>query len=157
MDLSYGVVLFKYDSDNRLQFLLVEHARTGFWDIPKGHPEGEETPEQTAQREVRDETGYSFQLEPPFRASMEYVLPRGEDKRVTFYLGSPLDEGGGLTDPREIVRMAWLTPEEARRCVSFDNSREVLLRAEEFIEINRDMPGGTFPLTPRRTGNNRRP
>ena len=46
------------DHEGELQVLLVKSS-AGRWIFPKGHVEGEECPWQSAEREVREETGWS--------------------------------------------------------------------------------------------------
>ena len=66
--------------------------RTGLWALPKGTPDAGETLEQTALREVQEETGLEVEIEAPL-GHIEYwfTLP-GErvPKRVYFYLMAPL-------------------------------------------------------------------
>ena len=38
------------------------HYKGGFWTLPKGKPEAGESPEQTALREVLEETGYRAEI-----------------------------------------------------------------------------------------------
>ena len=45
------------DKDNFLLYLLVLGRQSNKWGFPKGHMEQNETEEQTALREVREETG----------------------------------------------------------------------------------------------------
>ena len=54
MDYSFGSVVFRKDAV--VEYLLVHHAGPGHWDFPKGHPDDDEKPEQTAAREVLEET-----------------------------------------------------------------------------------------------------
>jgi 8-oxo-dGTP diphosphatase len=47
-------------SDGR--FLMVRHPRRGGWEMPGGHVEDGETPEQAAVREFLEESGYSIRI-----------------------------------------------------------------------------------------------
>ena len=133
MDHSYGAVVYRL-VDSVPQFLLVHHANGGHWDIPKGHPDSGETPKATAIREVREETGYQVTLEEDFCESIEYVLPRGESKQVQFYLGKIAGGPSGRADPGEILDMVWLDLESAIQKLTYDNSREVLLAADRYLQ-----------------------
>lgn len=53
---SGGVIVRKSQTDGKLQVLLVQDAKDR-WTIPKGHIEEGETPRQTAEREIVEETG----------------------------------------------------------------------------------------------------
>ena len=44
------------------RFLMVRHPRRGGWEMPGGHVEDGETPEQAAAREFLEESGYSIRI-----------------------------------------------------------------------------------------------
>ncbi len=84
MDQSFGAVVYRIHNKH-LQFLLVQHSSTYFWDIPKGHPMDKEKPKETAIREVFEETNYQIKLIHNFSQSIQYSLPRGEEKKVEYF------------------------------------------------------------------------
>ncbi|HWZ65999.1 MAG TPA: NUDIX domain-containing protein [Patescibacteria group bacterium] len=51
-----GIVFRRGPKDNKLEILLIQDAKDR-WTIPKGHIEAGETAKQTAEREIREETG----------------------------------------------------------------------------------------------------
>lgn len=52
-----GGIIFRHNpKDDKLEILLIQDARNR-WTIPKGHVEPNEEPKQTAEREIREETG----------------------------------------------------------------------------------------------------
>ncbi|MBP9738682.1 NUDIX domain-containing protein [Candidatus Saccharibacteria bacterium] len=51
-----GGVVFRRDKDGQVEILLAQDAKDR-WTIPKGHIEPGETPRQTAEREINEETG----------------------------------------------------------------------------------------------------
>ena len=72
--------------------------RTGLWALPKGTPETGETHEQTALREVREETGLAVEIEAPL-GHIEYWFTLSRErvhKRVYFYLMASC--GGSVDD-----------------------------------------------------------
>ena len=59
-DVSYGVIPIRQVGDTWEVFLIHQFSNIGnnsYWVFPKGHPEAGETPEQTAKRELIEETG----------------------------------------------------------------------------------------------------
>lgn len=53
---SYGIIpVYKKDGDYYI--LCVKNHKSGDWGLPKGTPEGDEKPLETAKRELREETG----------------------------------------------------------------------------------------------------
>lgn len=51
-----GGVIFRYNAKKEIEILLIQDAKDR-WTIPKGHIEEGETAKETAEREIREETG----------------------------------------------------------------------------------------------------
>src|SRR5215207_8816461 len=51
-----GGVIFRHNAKKQLEILLIQDAKNR-WTIPKGHIEEGETAKETAEREIREETG----------------------------------------------------------------------------------------------------
>jgi 8-oxo-dGTP diphosphatase len=106
------------------QFLLVtSRRRPREWVFPKGRIELDETPEQTAAREVREESGVSAAIVEP----LEDVSSRmdDEDRVVRYFLMRAIRNGS----PGEGRRSLWLSPDEALRHLSFSRARTSLRKA----------------------------
>ena len=105
-------------------------GRDGTWVLPKGTPDGAEGIEDTATREVREETGLDARIVRSL-GTIEYwfALPRQRiHKVVHFFLMEPL--GGDLDrHDHEYQEVRWVPVEEARRLLTFDTYREMLDRA----------------------------
>ena len=56
-DVSCGGVVFFFNKHHLPVFLLLKHVPGGHWDVPKGHPEKNETFKETALREIVEESG----------------------------------------------------------------------------------------------------
>lgn len=99
------------------------------WTLPKGALEEGETVEQTALREVREETG----LEPELIGHLDVIdywfvwAPERTryHKFVHYFLMRAV--GGDFADhDHEMEDAAWFEPDEARRQMSFANERRLL-------------------------------
>jgi 8-oxo-dGTP pyrophosphatase MutT (NUDIX family) len=110
--------------------------------LPKGLVDPGEKPEQTALREVREETGITATLITKL-ADIKYVYVRswGDKERVfkivSFYLLRY--ESGNIDDisPEmriEVKRALWLPLEDAPKQLAYRSEREVVRRAQEYVE-----------------------
>lgn len=112
---AYGGVLV----NEKREILLVEplnHFGGYVWTFPKGKPDAGESPQQTALREVREETGYT--------AEIIGVLPQafaGSTSKTAYFLMKPLGPPGPLeTDETNAVR--WASLEEAEGLVALSKN-----------------------------------
>jgi 8-oxo-dGTP diphosphatase len=106
--------------------------------LPKGHPDGDETPEAAATREVAEETGVTAELiEPLGEVEYEYER-RGRRiaKRVAFFLFAY--RGGSVDDhDHEIEEARWMPIDEAVHALSYAGERDMVRRAASRIAQDR--------------------
>ena len=115
------------------KYLLVKHKEGGHWDFPKGHMEEGESDEETALREVYEETGLKVEIIPGFKESISYIdTINNEDKTVVFFLcKADSSEIKHITD--DVIDSIWLTYEEALKKATYDNAKALLKKAETFL------------------------
>lgn len=108
------------------------------WCLPKGHPEGRETYEEAAVREVAEETGIEGSILTSL-GSIEYwftVPTHRVHKTVHHFLLEAV--GGELTtenDPdHEAVDVAWVNLDDLERTLSFPNERRIVGIAQQVIQ-----------------------
>lgn len=104
--------------------------------LPKGKLDGDESPEQAALREVREETGLAGRVvEPLGSVSYTYTTKKGEavPKEVHFFLMELTDGSAGEPDG-EFGRVFWCPLDEAAARLSFTTERDVLERARLALE-----------------------
>ncbi len=103
--------------------LVVHRPAYDDWTFPKGKREPGETDEQTAVREVEEETGLRCVLGAEL-ATTSYVA-NGLPKQVRYWALAPAnpDEARAQSEADEI---AWLEPSDAAARLSYDTDREVL-------------------------------
>jgi len=104
------------------------HDRDVFtWTLPKGTPNAGETREQTALREVAEETGLEVRITDILESIEYWFIQRGTriHKTVHYFLMEPV--GGDLDrHDHEFERVRWVRFEDARSLLTFDTERALV-------------------------------
>jgi 8-oxo-dGTP pyrophosphatase MutT (NUDIX family) len=117
------------------------------WALPKGLVDAGEQPEQTALREVREETGVEAALVGKL-GDIRYVYTRswagGERvfKVVSFYLLRYVSGKLGEIAPEmriEVSRVEWLPLEDAPRHLAYKGEREMAAKALAYVTRNPEL------------------
>jgi len=128
---SCGAVVFCRGSRD-LRYLLIKNRRSSNWGFPKGHVENNETPEQTARREIFEETGLRVRLLPGFSCHTEYVIRGSIEKSVTIFLAEAPDARTQIQE-EEIADYIWATYHKALYTLKFENDRNTLRKAHAYL------------------------
>jgi 8-oxo-dGTP pyrophosphatase MutT (NUDIX family) len=118
------------------------------WTLPKGTPDPGETREETAIREVREETGLEVRISRPLD-SIEYWFVQGGTrihKTVHYYLMDPTGGDLGRHD-HEFESVRWIGFDEAQHLLTFETERALVARAADEI-ADRDAPLEAGPVAP---------
>ena len=130
---SAGIVLFRNDSDKN-EFLLLNYPQ-GHWDFVKGKIERNETSHEASIRETREETGITnIEFIDGFEESVEYDFRfRKEDihKKVIFFLAKTDEKNIKLS--HEHNDYLWLEYSDALKKTTFENAKNVLSKANQFL------------------------
>ena len=129
---SCGAVVF-HRADGVLRFLLIRNRRSTCWGFPKGHVENYETAEQTARREIREETGLRVRLLPGFSCQSEYVISGVIEKSVTIFLAEANDRRITVQES-EIEDYLWVEYQKAMQMLKFENDRNTMRRANGYLK-----------------------
>jgi 8-oxo-dGTP pyrophosphatase MutT (NUDIX family) len=114
------------------------------WTLPKGQQEQRETLEQTALREVREETGLDVRILAPLDTIDYWFVWTPEQTRyhkfVHYFL--MLATGGDFArHDREVIEVRWFEPEEAAQAMTFANERRLLALVPERLAGQTPAPG----------------
>ena len=116
-------------NENTEKILLVK-MHNGNWGFPKGHIENNETKEETAIREVHEETNVNIKIIPNFEREIKYIPNEKTIKKVTIFAGITQDEDVKI-DTFEIEAFQWCTYEEALKLVTYKLQKDVLEKARK--------------------------
>jgi len=138
-EISAGGVVYRRTEDNALQIQLIQD-RYGKVSLPKGKMESGETVEQTALREIVEETGMVGTIIKPID-QIKYQYKHDSkgivDKEVHYYLVEAI--GGSLQPQVEEIRgVDWFTPEEAwrkQKASGYDNNDRILAGALKLLGL----------------------
>ncbi len=132
---SAGGVVYRL-VDGRVEIVLCGRRGDGLWALPKGTPEPNETTEETALREVREETGLLVEILDRVGEIRYRFTDRRDgaqiDKVVYHFLMRPV--GGDLADhDHEFDEVRWYDIHEAERLLTHQNQVPLLQRASAMI------------------------
>lgn len=111
------------------------------WTLPKGTPIAGETLEETALREVGEETGLLVRIISPLDAISYTFVQRGTriHKTVHYFLMEPI--GGSLEDhDHEFEEVRWVSFVEAHALLSFETERSLVALAAGRLPELRSAP-----------------
>jgi 8-oxo-dGTP pyrophosphatase MutT (NUDIX family) len=104
------------------------------WSLPKGTPTHGESREQTAVREVAEETGLDVRITEPLE-SIEYTFVQHGTrihKTVHYFLMEPT--GGDLSrHDREFEQVRWIAFDDASGLLTFETERALVARTAKRI------------------------
>ena len=118
---------------NKNNKILLVHHNAGHWDFPKGHIENGETEEQTAIREVKEETNIDIIINNKYRYTTSYSPKENVMKEVVYFLAQNIDEDK-KPQLEEVSEVKWFSLEEAMNTITYENSKEILNKLKKDIE-----------------------
>lgn len=124
--------------DGRLQIVLISVGEAGRWQLPKGTPSKGESKEQTALREVREETGLTTELVEPLDKIEYWFYVQGKTRRVRvhkfvyFFLLRYLS-GDTQDHDHEVNEARWVDIHEAEAMLAFESEKQVVAKARQIL------------------------
>ncbi|MBL0332409.1 MAG: NUDIX domain-containing protein [Chlorobiota bacterium] len=135
VELSSGGVVVRKNAQHEYEVLLVLLKLHNEWGFPKGHIEKSESSEETAIREVEEETGVCASILKKLPdTTYTYSTNKGKfkPKRVYWFLMEFIGEGL-QTHSHEVSDVKWVTINEAFNVLSFPNDSNLLLLVSKIL------------------------
>ena len=105
------------------------------WTLPKGTPKAGETREETALREVAEETGLEVRITGPLDSIEYWFVQSGQriHKTVHYFMMEPI--GGDLArHDHEFEQVRWIPFAEAASMLTFETERTLVARAARLVD-----------------------
>src|SRR5437763_4913054 len=134
---SAGGVVFRRQR-SKVEVALISVGEEGRWQLPKGLVGRGESPEETALREVREETGLVCETVAPLETIEYWYFSKGGGRRVRFHKSVHFFlmryKSGDVGDhDAEVNEARWMEIEEAAEALAFKGERKVLEQAREML------------------------
>lgn len=136
-EFSAGGVVFKRQNGNTL-WLISQHSQHKGWVFPKGligDTIDNESREDTAVREVKEETGIDAEIVKELPTAVQYWYRFKEEKifkTVYFYLMK--HHGGDFKErDHEMMDVRWATEEDVKKTLTYNNDKKAFNEALELF------------------------
>lgn len=129
-EISAGAICYT-TINSKILYLLIKDFN-GNWGFAKGHLEKNETEKDAAVREIKEEVGIDITLDTDFREELVYIIPNGKKKHSIYFVGCYKDQSI-CKQPEEVEDTKLLNYEEALNLLTFDNMKEVLVKADKYL------------------------
>lgn len=127
---SCGAIIYTNVNGERLY--LVEQMLDGHWGVPKGHVEENETEEETALREIKEEVGLQVIIDSGFRMTETYSPKNGFLKDVVYFVAYS-ETMDTTIQTEEVSEIRWVKFEAVRELIEFQSMQEIITMADAYI------------------------
>lgn len=151
-DFSYGIVPI-YRLDQELFVLVLQQRHGKHWCFPKGHPEMDESPEETAIRELKEETDLSVTnlIQPGTMVEEKYSFFQRKDhiivdKTVRYFLGEVTSQEVEI-EKDEIAAYQWVKLLDAHKKMTFQEGKDVCTAVIDILREHHDFQSINLTLS----------
>ena len=131
---SAGAVVFRKENSTILYLFLHYKYKSEYLGFPRGSVEQGESEKQAARREIMEETSLEVEFIDGFREIIHWFYRRDGDtisKNLVLFLAEA--KSADVKVSEEHVGYKWLTFEESIDQLKFENPRQVMRKAQDFL------------------------
>lgn len=133
---SFGIIPLKKE-DSQWKVFIVKH-KAGHWGFPKGHSNGSERPQETAERELMEETGFFVEKYLPFESFCYsyHCVSHGKEVNKTVSLFAALVKGQINLCSVEIEEGKWIVLEKVCEKIQFVQIHQIIEQLQSLLLKN---------------------
>ena len=131
---SCGALVFRKIFDVT-QILLIKNRKGSHWSFPKGHVEEGETEQETALREVKEETGINIEIIDGFRETVHYKPSRNIEKDVVYFVAYSDPKQVIVRQKEEVSQCGWFFLTGIENKLTFKNDKVLIRLAIEKLNL----------------------
>jgi 8-oxo-dGTP diphosphatase len=127
-----GGVLWKETPAGR-KLAIIHRQRYDDWSLPKGKRKPGESWQETALREVQEETGCHATLG-KFIGSASYIINHHATPKVVLFWHMHVSKKCGFQPNDEVDRIKWVSPTKALKILNYEDEREIVKKATQQLQ-----------------------
>jgi 8-oxo-dGTP pyrophosphatase MutT (NUDIX family) len=135
-----GGIVFRRNSKNEVEILLIQDSK-GRWTIPKGHIEDGETARQTAEREIREETGLQEMKVQDWLGKINFRYRRGNSlvlMTTEIFLVKAKGDDKKIKPEKWMTSIGWLPANDALDKIEYEDIGKLILLGLKKIRTQKE-------------------
>ncbi|PMC33896.1 NUDIX hydrolase [Bacillus sp. UMB0899] len=124
VDVTY-VLLFD-DQEEKVLMVKNKGENHSYYTLPGGAVEPDETLEEAAIREVKEETGLDVEIDGVFSVSETFFEERGHHAIFFTFRGRIIGGDVNISMPEEIEEITWMDPQQAEEYIHITDSKGLI-------------------------------